>query len=430
MGNRKTAIYCRVSTDDQAEHGYSLRDQERSIRKYISLYEDEFIDEIEIYIDDGFSAKNLERRDIQILLKDIKNGIVSKVVVHNLDRLTRSIMDLMFLIEYFEKYDVKLYSLKEKIDTDTAIGRFFVSVIVLISQWEREAISERTIRGMDQSSLEGNYVRGMPPFGYELIDKKLVINDKKAAIVKQIYTMYYFEENSINQIYHYHASNHNDFNFIWTYDRVRRVLNNEIYTGLFKNKRLEIHDHSPAIISKKLFKETQEMLKIKNRYNSLGFIFGRKCYNSKTKENLVLDSTKKPNKTYYYYYDRKENIRINEGLLDLQIGKWMNIYFKERVNEVIVKKISAINRQNLEIKFVEELMMIGAITKEYYLSAINKLSNVAKNRIYDIEELRNNIQYWEDLTRNEKIKSIKYSVDRIEINLSTKSIEEVFFKVE
>lgn len=50
MGNRKTAIYCRVSTDDQAEHGYSLRDQERSIRKYISLYEDEFIDEIETLV--------------------------------------------------------------------------------------------------------------------------------------------------------------------------------------------------------------------------------------------------------------------------------------------------------------------------------------------------------------------------------------------
>lgn len=90
----------------------------------------------------------LVRKELKRLLSDIRKGVVVKVIILNLDRLTRSIKDLMFLFEFFEECDVKLYSLKEKIDTESAAGRFFVSMIVLISQWERETISERTIRGV------------------------------------------------------------------------------------------------------------------------------------------------------------------------------------------------------------------------------------------------------------------------------------------
>lgn len=157
---RKIAIYCRVSTDDQAENGYNLREQEKRIEQYIKAYDNEFTEEVIKYIDDGYSAKDLKRREMILLLDDIKDGLISKIVIHNLDRLTRSMKDLIYLIELFEEYDVQLFSLKEKIDTKTAIGRFFVSMIILIAQWEREAISERTIRALDQSAYEGNYVHG------------------------------------------------------------------------------------------------------------------------------------------------------------------------------------------------------------------------------------------------------------------------------
>ncbi|MDE8220744.1 recombinase family protein, partial [Erysipelothrix rhusiopathiae] len=197
---RKIAIYCRVSTDDQAENGYNLREQEKRIEQYISVYSDDFTEETIKYIDDGYSAKDLNRREMKLLLEDINEGLISKVVIHNLYRLTRSMKDLIYIIELFEEKEVQLYSLKEKIDTKTAIGRFFVSMIILIAQWEREAISERTVRGLDQSAYEGNYAHGRPPYGYDLINKKLVINKSEAKIVEEAYSLYIYEEYSMNLI--------------------------------------------------------------------------------------------------------------------------------------------------------------------------------------------------------------------------------------
>ncbi len=72
--NRKIAIYCRVSTDDQAENGYNLREQERRIEQYIKAYSEEFTEELVKYIDYGYSAKDLKRKEMLVLLQDIKMG--------------------------------------------------------------------------------------------------------------------------------------------------------------------------------------------------------------------------------------------------------------------------------------------------------------------------------------------------------------------
>ncbi len=141
-------------------------------------------------------------------------------------------------------------------------------MIILIDQWEREAISERTIRALDQSAYEGNYVHGRPPLGYRLVDKKLKIVESEAAIIRNIFDMYLFDGDSMNKILHYHGCKHRDLGFVWSYDRIRIILNNEIYTGLYSNKRIVIEDHSPQIISKDIFEKTKVMLKYKNKMES------------------------------------------------------------------------------------------------------------------------------------------------------------------
>lgn len=98
----KIAIYCRVSTDDQAENGYNLREQEKRTNQFINAYNEDFSEERVTYIDDGFSAKDLNRREMKMLLQDIKDNRISKVVIHNLDRLTRNMKDLIYLFELFE----------------------------------------------------------------------------------------------------------------------------------------------------------------------------------------------------------------------------------------------------------------------------------------------------------------------------------------
>ena len=111
------------------------------------------------YVDEGESAWSLNRKEMIRLIVDVSNGEIDVIIVHNLDRLTRRLKDLIHLLELFQVAEVSLVSIKEKIETETAMGRFFIIIIILIAQWELETISERTKRGMDRSAKEGNYTK-------------------------------------------------------------------------------------------------------------------------------------------------------------------------------------------------------------------------------------------------------------------------------
>lgn len=150
--------YCRVSTDIQAEEGYSLQAQKQDIERYCQLYGLELVD---IIYDEGLSACNLEREGIQKALKMISVGMVDGLIVAKLDRLTRSVRDLSYLLEkYFTKY--ALMSVADKIDTTSASGRLVLNIIMSVAQWEREAISERTKKAMDVKKVNGERVGGIP----------------------------------------------------------------------------------------------------------------------------------------------------------------------------------------------------------------------------------------------------------------------------
>src|SRR3989304_433899 len=132
--------YVRVSTDKQAEEGMSIAAQSEQIAKYAALYDLEIIDTI---IDDGYSASNLDRPGLKRAFGMLDAGIASGVIITKLDRLTRSVFDLGYLLKnYMDKY--RFMSVYDKFDTDTASGRMILSILTTVSQWEREVISERT----------------------------------------------------------------------------------------------------------------------------------------------------------------------------------------------------------------------------------------------------------------------------------------------
>lgn len=415
-----------MSTDDQAENGYNLREQEKRIDQYIKAYQEEFPEKVIKYIDDGFSAKDLKRREMSMLIKDIQEGYIHKVVVHNLDRLTRSMKDLLYIIELFEIHDVQLFSLKEKIDTKTAMGRFFVSMIILIAQWEREAISERTIRAMDQSAFEGNWVNGKAPFGYSIIEKKLVVDTYQALVVEEIYNMYYYKELSINSIYHYLQCNLNVFNFKWSYDRVKGILTNEIYTGTYRNKRITLENHSPSIISKKLYAEAQNMLKHRNRRNNHRYLFKGKCYSIEGNK-LIVDLTLKEKAIYKYYVCKISRKRINEELININIAPYMNEFIDKEASLTIKRIVSNLKNKDNMIKEVKYLLDLGIITFEYYIEKLSEINMTVDNLEKIISDILKKITYWEELKDNEKILLIKKGVKEIQINLNDNKIFKVTF---
>ena len=184
----RAAGYGRVSTDEQAEEGHSLEAQEEKIVQHIN---NENWTLIGYFCDPGYSGKNLERPDMKRLLSEIERENVDAVIVHKLDRLTRDIGDLYYLLKLFEKHNVQFVSITEKIDTSTAMGRMFVFLLGIFAQWYRENLAEEVRKGMEARVKKGLHAVTVPMYGYERTeDGKLVVKEDEAKWVRWIFDQY------------------------------------------------------------------------------------------------------------------------------------------------------------------------------------------------------------------------------------------------
>ena len=163
----RVAIYRRLSTKEQADEDLSLQAQKGKILSYLQFDTSFEKKELSIvdYVDEGVSAKDLKREQLQKLLLDVDKGLIDYVVVVKLDRLTRNLEDLQTLINKFELKKVKLVSINEKLDTQSATGRFFISILGSIAQLEREQVSERVHDTFEQLICDKS-LGGATPFGY------------------------------------------------------------------------------------------------------------------------------------------------------------------------------------------------------------------------------------------------------------------------
>jgi DNA invertase Pin-like site-specific DNA recombinase len=177
----KTIGYVRVSTERQAERGSSLEAQAAKIRAMASV---QGVGLADIIVEGGESAKTLNRPGVTRLLELIEAGKVKTVIVAKLDRLTRSVKDLCELLERFERKGVALVSVAESLDTSSAAGRLVLNIMASVSQWEREAISERTRDAMRHKRTQRERV-GNLPFGSRLgPDGKHIDDDPAEQMVR------------------------------------------------------------------------------------------------------------------------------------------------------------------------------------------------------------------------------------------------------
>ena len=227
-----TAIYVRVSTEEQATEGFSIQAQKDKLTKYAEVSDYNIVD---YYIDDGISGKNLkDRPEVTRLINDVKSGKINNVLVYKLDRLTRSVKDLIYLIELFDKYNCTFNSQTEKIDTSNAVGRMFVKIIGIFAEFERENLAERVTFGYEQKTKEGNYTNCNGVFGYDyLVGKgKLVVNKEESYYVRKIYE-WYLDGDSMLKV----AKKLKDLNVPtkrgghWNQSTINSILNNPLYIG-------------------------------------------------------------------------------------------------------------------------------------------------------------------------------------------------------
>ena len=148
--------------------------------------------------DKGFSGKNTDRPDFQRLVEDIKNGLINRVIVYKIDRISRSIVDFADIMQLFEKYKVEFVSVTESFDTSTPIGRAMLYIIMIFAQLERETIQERVRSNYYERMKVGIGKGGRPPFGFEKVPaiilgkntKILQAKEPEASLVREIYNIY------------------------------------------------------------------------------------------------------------------------------------------------------------------------------------------------------------------------------------------------
>lgn len=166
MERRRAIAYVRVSTEKQTDHGVSLQAQRTKLEQYATVYD---LDLVDVVVDAGVSAKSLDRPGLSRALRALQRGEAEGLLVVKLDRLTRSVRDLGELVEgYFAKGDVALMSVSERIDTSTASGRLVLNVLASVSQWEREAVGERTSAAMQYKASKGEYTGGRARYGFRV----------------------------------------------------------------------------------------------------------------------------------------------------------------------------------------------------------------------------------------------------------------------
>ncbi|HBA55076.1 MAG TPA: recombinase [Syntrophorhabdus aromaticivorans] len=180
----KTLGYVRVSTDEQAREGVSLDSQKAKIQAYCDLND---LDLVEIIEDAGKSGKDLNREGVQALLERIKGRQIDAVVVYKLDRLSRRVKDTLNIMDAIEKKSVSFHSITEKIDTKSAMGKFFLNIMASMNQWERDTISERTRDALHHKIKKGERA-GQIPYGWTLAEdnKTLMENHQEQEAISLI----------------------------------------------------------------------------------------------------------------------------------------------------------------------------------------------------------------------------------------------------
>ena len=257
----RIALYVRVSSKEQVE-GYSIGEQIERLNKYCEAMGWPVF---KTYVDPGYSGGDTNRPGLQDLIKDVEAGLVDKVVVYKLDRLSRSQLDTLFLIEkVFLTNNTDFVSMSENFDTATPFGRAMIGILAVFAQLEREQIKERMGMGKEARAKEGKWHGGSTePIGYDYdpATELLNINDYEAMQIRELYDLFLkgtplrtietmFSEKGYS---HKHGST-------WDPKTMRRVMRNKVNIGYIKHREQWYPgDHDP-IIDEEIFNKAVRLL--------------------------------------------------------------------------------------------------------------------------------------------------------------------------
>jgi len=254
----------RVSTIEQAqEERYSIPHQRTHIAEECRTRKLDLVHIFE-FVQSGAKVLSSSGKERQAVLKFIQDYGVSVVIVHELDRLARSMLDTLLFVDQLDKMGVSFVSIHDGFDTTTAQGQLQMHILSAFSEYFRKQLASKVLGGMIERAKQGKYM-GRRPLGYKLTPDGFEIDEEEAKIVRLIYSMYMEQNFGLRAIAD--MLNRMDFKSLrgnsWAHVSVREIIENEVYTGTFTWGDVRVENNHPVIIDRGMWDQTQARRKRK-----------------------------------------------------------------------------------------------------------------------------------------------------------------------
>ena len=265
---RRCAIYTRKSSEEGLDMEFNSLDAQReACEAYIASQRAEgWVLVRDRYDDGGVSGGTLERPALKRLLADIEEGLVDVIVVYKIDRLSRALMDFAKLVEVFDRNNATFVSITQAFNTTTSMGRLTLNILLSFAQFEREVIGERIRDKVAASRKRGMWMGGFVPLGYDVRDRKLVVNDVEADLVRAVFTGFVETRSGtvlLRRLRQAGATTKRGKPFTKT--DIYRVLNNRVYLGEAVHKGTAYPGEHAAIVSPEQWEAAHAVLQVSPR---------------------------------------------------------------------------------------------------------------------------------------------------------------------
>lgn len=385
MSTIKCAIYTRKSTEHGLEQEFnSLQNQEESCKAYIASQSFNGWQYYKTYSDAAISGGTMDRPALKQMLDDMAHGLINTVVVYKVDRLSRSILDFHNMMKYFEKYGANFVSITQSFDTSTSMGKLTLNMLLSFAQFEREVSSERVRDKIRASKAKGLWMGGTPRLGYDVINKKLVVNATESEQVHHLFEKY-LELQSVNDLTEYAKQNGiNAKKWVTAKGRtmggrpiakmsMHRILRDKIYIGQIENKKecTFAKGEQEPIISEDLFNRVQVALanNANNKSPSTrapNILTGKLFNHNGTKFINQMTCGKHKSKIHYY---ATKGFYLNSTCVDEIVVKTITRFLNSDMSHLpinlatILKRIDIIN-----MNFADKRSLIQSLVEKVVYS--------------------------------------------------------------
>jgi DNA invertase Pin-like site-specific DNA recombinase len=277
----RCAIYTRKSTEEGLEQEFNSLDAQReaSVAYIASQRHEGWVLSPELYDDGGFSGGNMNRPGLAALMAEVQAGRIQVIVVYKVDRLTRSLADFAKIVEVLDGNGASFVSVTQSFNTTTSMGRLTLNVLLSFAQFEREVTGERIRDKIAASKRKGMWTGGPVPLGYDVQDRKLVVNAEEAETVRAIFQRYLDLGSIVTTIAALDAdgvltkvSKTRDGGtrggIAWSRGALAHLLANRVYIGEMRHKQQHFPGQHDAIVPRSLWEAVQEQLE-RNRLNRI-----------------------------------------------------------------------------------------------------------------------------------------------------------------